>query len=74
MSDVAILHDLEARLALTAGVDIVANTVKCTMGPSGRNVAHQGQLGRPKITHDGVSVARDIRLRATGFCKPARRS
>ena len=66
MSDVAILHDLEARLALTAGVDIVANTVKCTMGPSGRNVAHQGQLGRPKITHDGVSVARDIQLR-NGF-------
>ena len=66
MSDVAILHDLEARLALTAGVDIVANAVKCTMGPQGRNVAYRGELGPPKITHDGVSVARDIRLR-NGF-------
>ena len=66
MSDVAILHDLEARLALTAGVDIVANTVKCTMGPRGRNVAYRGELGPPKITHDGVSVARDIQLR-NGF-------
>ena len=66
MSEVAILHDLEARLALTAGVDIVANTVKCTMGPRGRNVAYRGELGPPKITHDGVSVARDIRLR-NGF-------
>ncbi len=66
MSDVAILHDLEARLALTAGVDIVANTVKCTMGPRGRNVAYRGEIGPPKITHDGVSVARDIQLR-NGF-------
>ena len=66
MSDVAVLHDLEARLALTAGVDIVANAVKCTMGPSGRNVAYRGEIGPPKITHDGVSVARDIQLR-NGF-------
>ncbi len=66
MADVAILHDLEARLALTAGVDIVANAVKCTMGPRGRNVAYRQELGPPRITHDGVSVARDIQLR-NGF-------
>ena len=66
MAEVAILHDLEARLALTAGVDIVANAVKCTMGPRGRNVAYRQELGPPRITHDGVSVARDLQLR-NGF-------
>ena len=66
MSEVAIIHDLEARLALKAGVDIVANAVKRTMGPRGRNVAYRPNLGGPRITHDGVSVARDIRL-GNGF-------
>ncbi len=66
MSEVAIIHDLEARLALKAGVDIVANAVKRTMGPRGRNVAYRPDLGAPRITQDGVSVARDIRL-GNGF-------
>ena len=66
MSEVAIIHDIEARLALKAGVDIVANAVKRTLGPSGRNVVYTTNLGRPRVTHDGVSVASDIRLR-NGF-------
>lgn len=53
-------------MALKAGVDIVANAVKCTLGPSGRNVVCTTSLGRPRVTHDGVSVARDIRL-SNGF-------
>lgn len=66
MSKTAIIYGLEARLALKAGVDVVANVVKCTMGPGGRSVAYKPPLGPVRITHDGVSAAGGIRL-GNGF-------
>jgi chaperonin GroEL len=53
----------EARQSLKRGVDILANAVKTTLGPKGRNVALDQQYGTPTITHDGVTVAREIELK-----------
>ncbi|HEX4689208.1 MAG TPA: chaperonin GroEL [Solirubrobacteraceae bacterium] len=53
-------HD--ARLLLQAGVDELANTVKVTLGPKGRNVVLERLAGAPTITNDGVSIAREIEL------------
>jgi len=61
----AVVFDLEARLALREGVDLVANAVKVTMGPKGRNVAYKPSLGPPTVTNDGVTVARDIKVENT---------
>src|SRR5579884_1125813 len=55
--------DTEAREALRVGVDVVANTVKATLGPKGRNVGLAKKFGAPTITHDGVTVAKDIELK-----------
>lgn len=63
--DRAVVFDLEARLALREGVDLVANAVKVTMGPKGRNVAYKPSLGPPTVTNDGVTVARDIKVENT---------
>src|SRR3954449_5472019 len=52
----------EARLLLQAGVDALANTVKVTLGPKGRNVVLERLTGAPTITNDGVSIAREIEL------------
>ena len=52
----------EARQSLKAGVDILANTVKTTLGPKGRNVALDKKWGAPTVTHDGVTVAKEIEL------------
>lgn len=52
----------EARTALLRGVDILANTVKTTMGPKGRNVVLDKSFGSPLITNDGVTIAREIEL------------
>ncbi|HFQ95032.1 MAG TPA: chaperonin GroEL [Anaerolineae bacterium] len=52
----------EARKELKKGVDILANAVKTTLGPKGRNVALDKKWGAPTITHDGVSVAKEIEL------------
>ncbi|MGH2599410.1 MAG: chaperonin GroEL [Dehalococcoidia bacterium] len=57
----------EARNALMIGVDVVANTVKSTLGPKGRNVALGKKFGAPTITHDGVTVAKEIVLRDRYF-------
>ena len=54
---------VEARKALGAGVDAVANTVKVTLGPKGRNVVLDKSYGSPLITHDGVSIAKEIELK-----------
>jgi chaperonin GroEL len=57
------LHfDHEARRLLQAGVDELANTVKVTLGPKGRNVVLERLTGAPTITNDGVSIAREIEL------------
>jgi len=52
----------EARRRLRNGVDIVANAVATTLGPKGRNVALDRKFGSPTITHDGVTVAKEIEL------------
>jgi chaperonin GroEL len=57
-----ILFGVEARQKLAHGVDMLANVVKVTLGPRGRNVAYKGSFGAPKITKDGVSVAKEIEL------------
>jgi len=57
-----ILFDEEARRALEKGVDALANAVKITLGPKGRNVVLDKKFGAPTITNDGVTIARDIEL------------
>ena len=52
----------DAREALLKGVDILANTVKVTLGPKGRNVVLDKTYGSPQITNDGVTIAREIEL------------
>jgi len=52
----------EARRALEAGIDAVANTVKVTLGPKGRNVVLDKKFGAPLVTNDGVTIAKDIEL------------
>jgi chaperonin GroEL len=52
----------EARAKLKKGMDVVANAVATTLGPKGRNVAIDRKFGSPTITHDGVSVAKEIEL------------
>ena len=57
-----ILFNLEARDGLKKGVDALANAVKVTLGPKGRNVIIEKSFGAPHITKDGVSVAKEIEL------------
>lgn len=57
-----IIFDEEARRALERGVNALANAVKVTLGPKGRNVVLDKKFGAPAITNDGVTIARDIEL------------
>ena len=57
-----ISYDLEARNALKAGVDKLADAVKVTLGPKGRNVVIEKKFGAPTITKDGVTVAKEVEL------------
>ena len=57
-----ILYGMDARNALLAGIDKLANTVKITMGPKGRNVVLDKKYGAPLITNDGVTIAKEIEL------------
>ncbi|HAE24541.1 MAG: chaperonin GroEL [Bacteroidaceae bacterium] len=57
-----IKYDVEARKKLAAGADALANAVKVTLGPKGRNVVIDKKFGAPKITKDGVTVAKEIEL------------
>ena len=57
-----ILYGAEARDALLRGVDKLANTVKITLGPKGRNVVLDKKFGAPLITNDGVTIAKEIEL------------
>ena len=57
-----IKYGAEARAALEAGVDKLANTVKVTLGPKGRNVVLDKQYGAPLITNDGVTIAKEVEL------------
>ena len=58
-----ITYDLEARNGLKAGVDKLANAVRVTLGPKGRNVVIEKKYGAPTITKDGVTVAKEIDLK-----------
>ncbi|MEC7918833.1 MAG: chaperonin GroEL [Candidatus Neomarinimicrobiota bacterium] len=57
-----IAYDTEARAALKSGVDKLANAVRVTLGPKGRNVVIERKFGSPTVTKDGVSVAKEIEL------------
>src|SRR3989454_7296653 len=52
----------EARKKLKTGIDTMASAVKTTLGPKGRNVALDKKFGSPTVTHDGVTVAREVEL------------
>ena len=58
-----ILFDIEARDKLKKGVDAIANAVKVTLGPKGRNVIIEKKFGAPHVTKDGVSVAKEVELK-----------
>ncbi len=62
MSAKEILFGTEARAKIVEGVDIIANAVKVTLGPKGRNVVIEKSFGAPRITKDGVTVAKEIEL------------
>ena len=57
-----IKYGTEARAALEKGVDQLADTVKVTLGPKGRNVVLDKSFGAPLITNDGVTIAKEIEL------------
>ena len=57
-----IVYGEEARKALLSGIDQLANTVKVTLGPKGRNVVLGKKFGSPLITNDGVTIAKDVEL------------
>ena len=57
-----LFFDIEARNKMKKGVDILANAVKVTLGPKGRNVVIEKKFGAPQITKDGVTVAKEIEL------------
>src|SRR6187401_3762660 len=58
-----IFFDVEARNRMKKGVDTLANAVKVTLGPRGRNVILEKKFGAPTITKDGVTVAKEIDLK-----------
>src|SRR5712692_4319282 len=57
-----LVFDEDARRSLKKGIDILAEAVKATLGPKGRNVALDKKFGATSITHDGVTVAKEIQL------------
>ena len=62
MSGKLVKFDTEARNSMLRGVDILANAVKVTLGPKGRNVVIDKSYGAPRVTKDGVTVAKEIEL------------
>lgn len=61
-----IIYGIEARNALLGGIDKLADTVKITLGPKGRNVVLEKKYGAPLITNDGVTIAKEIELEDAG--------
>lgn len=57
-----LFFEVEARNKMKRGVDVLANAVKVTLGPKGRNVVLEKKFGAPSITKDGVTVAKEIEL------------
>src|SRR5437899_3374485 len=62
MSAKQLVFDAQARRQLRTAIDGLANAVKVTLGPRGRNVAIDKKWGAPTVTHDGVTVAKEIEL------------
>jgi chaperonin GroEL len=62
MASKEIRYDQKAREALLKGVNILADAVKVTLGPKGRNVILEKSFGSPTVTKDGVTVAKEIEL------------
>ena len=62
MAAKTIVYDEDARKALVQGIDALADAVKITLGPKGRNVVLDKKFGAPSITNDGVTIAKDIEL------------
>ncbi|MGH2668959.1 MAG: TCP-1/cpn60 chaperonin family protein, partial [bacterium] len=62
MAPKLIVFDEDARRALERGMDQLANAVRITLGPKGRNVVLEKKWGAPTITNDGVSIAKEIEL------------
>ncbi len=62
MSAKEVKFGLDARNRMVEGVNILANAVKVTLGPKGRNVVLEKSFGAPTVTKDGVSVAKEIEL------------
>ncbi|MCH2411315.1 chaperonin GroEL, partial [Myxococcota bacterium] len=62
MSAKDLVFDVEARSRLKSGVDRLAQAVKVTLGPKGRNVVLDRKFGSPTVTKDGVSVAKEVEL------------
>src|SRR5436305_6740331 len=58
-----IVHGEESRQAILRGVNVLADAVKVTLGPKGRNVVIEKKFGSPTITKDGVTVAKEIELK-----------
>src|SRR3979490_1524519 len=58
-----VTFDVEARQALQKGIDIVASSVRITLGPKGRNVVLEKKFGAPTVTNDGVTIVREIELK-----------
>jgi len=59
----AVTFDVEARHSLKKGIDIVAESVRITLGPKGRNVVLEKKFGAPTVTNDGVTIVREIELK-----------
>jgi chaperonin GroEL len=62
----AVAFDVDARQALKRGIDIVADSVRLTLGPKGRNVVLEKKFGAPTVTNDGVTIVREIDLKDPG--------
>src|ERR671936_1615724 len=59
----AVAFDVEARQGLKRGIDVVAQSVRITLGPKGRNVVLEKKFGAPTVTNDGVTIVREIELK-----------
>jgi chaperonin GroEL len=62
----AVAFNVEARHGLKRGIDIVAHSVRITLGPKGRNVVLEKKYGAPTVTNDGVTIVREIDLKDPG--------
>src|SRR2546425_12387503 len=59
----SVAFDVDARQGLKRGIDIVAESVRITIGPKGRNVVLEKKFGAPTVTNDGVTIVREIELK-----------